>query len=66
MWLIIDGRTYMDGVRSMAEVQIDLTAGRHDIQVKYANNKGYSELRLMWRSPDGQFEAVPNQYLFTK
>ncbi len=66
MWLIIDGTTYMDGIRSMKEVQIDLTAGRHDIQIKYANAKGYSEMRLMWRKPDGTFEAVPNKYLYVK
>jgi hypothetical protein len=66
MWLIIDGKTYMDGIRSMNEVQIDLTAGRHDIMIKYANAKGYSELRLMWRKPDGTFEAVPNRYLYIK
>ena len=66
MWLIIDGKTFMDGIRSMNEVQVDLTAGRHDILIKYANAKGYSELRLSWRKPDGTFEVIPNRYLYVK
>ena len=65
-WLIIDGRTYLNGTPGLSEVQIDLTAGLHDIQVKYANNKGYSELRLSWRRPDGVFEVVPNSNLLVK
>jgi hypothetical protein len=56
----------MEGTRSISEVQVDLTAGRHDIQVKYANNRGYSELRLMWRKPDGTYEVIPNERLFVK
>jgi len=66
MWLAIGGRVYLDGIRGMAEVQIDLAGGLHDIEVKYANSKGYSEMRLMWRRPDGTFEAVPNRYFFVK
>ncbi len=64
MWLSIDGKTHLDGIRSMSEVLVDLTAGRHDIEVRYANAKGYSELRLMWRTPAGVFEVVPNRYLY--
>lgn len=66
MWLLIDGKTYLDSSRSMAEVTVDLAAGRHDIEVRYANTKGYSEMRLMWRMPGGAFEVVPNRYLFVK
>lgn len=63
-WLIIDGKTLLNGNRGLSEVQLDLTSGRHDIQIKYANNRGYSELRLSWRTPDNRFEVVPNSVLF--
>jgi hypothetical protein len=66
-WLIIDGRTWINGARGHSQVQLDLTAGRHDIQVKYANNKGYSEMRFMWQPPNEQHVTeVPNRVLFLK
>lgn len=66
LWLTIDGKAYMNGIRNMNEVQIELSAGRHEIEIKYANNKGYSELRMMWRKPDGTFEPLPYSALYVK
>ncbi len=66
-WLIIDGRTWINGARGHSQVQLDLTAGRHDIQVRYANNRGYSEIRFLWQPPNEQHVTeVPNRVLFLK
>ena len=65
-WLTIDGKTLINGAQGMKEVETDLAAGKHSIVVKYANAKGYSELRLSWRRPDNVFEVIPNRYLYVK
>ena len=65
-WLSIDGKNLINGTPGMKEVETDLAAGKHNIVVKYANAKGYSELRLSWRRPDNVFEVIPNRYLYVK
>jgi hypothetical protein len=65
-WLSIDGKALITGTPGMKEVETDLAAGMHSITVKYANAKGYSELRLSWRRPDNVFEVIPNRYLYVK
>lgn len=65
-WLYIDGKPYIDGAQGTRQIQLELAAGMHDVQIKYANRRGYSELRLLWEPPQGQFAEVPYEAFWLK
>ncbi len=51
------GSEYREGV-------IDLSAGFHDIEVRYSQLGGAREMQLWWRPPGGAQEKIPSEYLF--
>lgn len=64
--LFLDGqpllRTTIPDAR--AEMAVTLEAGLHDLQIKFKDTVDRSRLHLTWVTPNGEFEAIPSQYLW--
>lgn len=63
-WVTIDGQAVIQGGGSNSSGDIELSAGEHDIVVRYVDTRGYSEFRLYWELP-GVFgrEIIPSRVL---
>jgi hypothetical protein len=62
-WIIIDGKTLVNGTKGVTGFQTTLTAGRHDLVIRYSNVVGYAELRLLWQPPNGEMKPIPPEAL---
>ena len=49
----------MEGPHGYGEVKLFLEPGVYPMRVRYHEAGGYSLMRLQWRSPDGDFGAIP-------
>ncbi len=67
-YVYIDGQLVVDngGVHGMQirEGMIQLTRGFHDLEVRYFQQVGASDMAFMWTPPGGVQEIVPLDYLF--
>ena len=67
-WLYLDGgrRPVVEAhtPNQYAEARINLTAGLHDIRVRFLDKSGYSHINLFWTPPGGSREIVPSERLF--
>ena len=58
----IDGREALPLARA-GSVLLDLTAGRHALEVRFRSSLASPELYLYWAPPGGLLEFIPNRYL---
>lgn len=67
-FVYIDGRLVVDngGVHGaqMREGAIKLTRGFHDLEIRYFQQSGASEMSFFWVPPGGTQQLVPLDYLF--
>ncbi|MFB0547138.1 MAG: PA14 domain-containing protein, partial [Anaerolineae bacterium] len=65
-WLYIDGELLLENLQPnhYQEATIDLTAGRHDIRLRFLDRTDHSHVYLYWTPPDGVKEIVPHERLF--
>lgn len=57
VWMTIDGKPLLESAQNGTSAQVNLTAGDHDVVIRYADTRGYSEFRLFWSTP-GKPERV--------
>lgn len=64
-WLYIDGQLVVEThmPNQYREGQTSLTAGWHDISVRYVDRTSHSHINLYWRPPGGGQEIVPPERL---
>ncbi|MBM4464427.1 MAG: hypothetical protein FJ014_02470 [Chloroflexi bacterium] len=64
-WLYVDGQLVVEThvPNQYREGQISLTAGWHDITVRYVDRSSHSHVNLYWRPPGGGQEIVPAERL---
>ena len=64
-WLYIDGQpvTETHVHNQYREGQISLTAGWHDITVRYVDKSNHSHINLYWRPPASGQEIIPSERL---
>jgi len=58
----IDGREVI-AISGQRAAEVNLTAGPHDLEVRFRNRGGYAQVFLYWTPPGGQREVIPTQYL---
>jgi sugar lactone lactonase YvrE len=65
-WLYIDGQPVVEThvPNQYREGQTSLTAGWHDINVRYVDRTSHSHINLYWRPPGGAQEIVPPERFF--
>ena len=64
-WLYVDGVPVVEThvPNQYREGQISLTAGWHDITVRYVDRTDHSHINLYWRPPGGGQEIIPSERL---
>jgi hypothetical protein len=64
--LYLDGRPVIEPASSgqIAEGEVYLTAGLHDIRIRYLDDRSHSQIYLYWQLPDADLELVPMGALF--
>lgn len=64
--LILDGRLLLDapGNGSTVEATIPITEGLHDIQVRFVDKTGRSNIHLSWTPPGGSRDVIPTEQLY--
>ena len=64
--LILNGQLLVTGTEldQYIDVPINLTAGQHDIEVRFKDSTNRSEIHLSWTTPDGTFEPIPTEHLW--
>lgn len=66
-WLWVDERQLVDNSRgsgSSSEATAQLTAGFHDIRVRFVDRTGHTYINVLWTRPGGQTEPIPSALLF--
>jgi hypothetical protein len=48
----------------IAEGEVYLTAGLHDLSVRYLDNQSHSQIYLYWQPPGGEYVLIPCDALF--
>ena len=64
--LYIDGRLVVEATEPNAyrEGSVELTAGFHDIRLRYTDRSGHSHINLYWTPPGQGRQIVPSQNLY--
>ena len=64
-WLYVDGQPVVEAhvPNQYREGQMSLTAGWHDISVRYVDRSSHSHVNLYWRPPGGGQEIIPSERL---
>ncbi len=64
-WLYVDGQPVAEThvPNQYREGQISLTAGWHDIAVRYVDKSNHSHVNLYWRPPGGGQQVIPSERL---
>jgi sugar lactone lactonase YvrE/4-amino-4-deoxy-L-arabinose transferase-like glycosyltransferase len=64
--LFIDGRLLVEATEPnhYREGSIELTAGFHDIRLRYTDRSSHSHINLYWTPPDQDRQIVPSQNLY--
>lgn len=66
-WLWIDGTLLIDNSKerdTLVEQPVTLTAGLHEIRIRYIEQTNFTFVRAYWTPPGGQREPLPNERLF--
>ena len=66
-WLYVDEKMVVDNSRnvgSYGEGGVVLTAGFHDIRVRYVDRTGHTYINVFWTPPGRSREAIPTELLF--
>jgi 4-amino-4-deoxy-L-arabinose transferase-like glycosyltransferase/sugar lactone lactonase YvrE len=66
-WLYVDERLIVDNSRnvgSYGEGGLVLTAGFHDIRIRYVDRTGHTYINVFWTPPGRAREAIPTEFLF--
>lgn len=65
-WLDLDGREVLANtqINYYEQVELDLSAGWHDIVLRFLDAGSHSHVYLWWRPPEGVREIIPTQYLY--
>jgi hypothetical protein len=63
--LYIDERLVIEDTApgQYVDAELDLTAGAHDIRLRYLDKQSHSQVYLYWQVPDGPPELIPSQAL---
>ena len=64
-WLYIDGQLVVEThvPNQYREGQISLTAGWHDVSVRFVDRTSHSHINLYWRPPGGGQQIIPSEHL---
>jgi sugar lactone lactonase YvrE len=64
--LYIDGRLVIEAIEPNVyrEGSVELTAGFHDIRLRYTDRSGHSHINLYWTPPGQGGQIVPSQNLY--
>jgi len=63
--LFIDGELVFDSaVGSVAPQPLVLSAGLHDLQIRFLDDRSHSQIYLYWEPPDGDPELIPSDALY--
>jgi hypothetical protein len=64
--LYLDGQPVIEPAASgqIAEGEAYLTAGLHDIRIRYLDDRSHSQIYLYWQLPGADLELVPMGALF--
>ncbi|TAK24713.1 MAG: hypothetical protein EPO26_05740 [Chloroflexota bacterium] len=66
-WIYIDERLIVDNSRQIGaygEGGLVLSAGFHDIRVRFIDRTGHTFINVFWTPPARQREPIPTEYLF--
>jgi 4-amino-4-deoxy-L-arabinose transferase-like glycosyltransferase len=65
-WLTIDDRVAIEptSLGQLAESEIVLDAGMHDLELGFVDQDSHSQIYLYWQPPDGPLARVPPDVLF--
>ena len=58
----IDGQEVLSTL-GRPQQEVNLTAGLHDLEVRFRNESGFAEVYLYWTRPTGAREVIPTEYL---
>jgi hypothetical protein len=63
--LYLDGRLVYDSDAGPTSPEpLDLSAGLHDLQIRYLDDRSHSHIYLYWERPDGMSELIPSDALY--
>jgi 4-amino-4-deoxy-L-arabinose transferase-like glycosyltransferase/DNA-binding beta-propeller fold protein YncE len=57
--LFVDGALVIDGSSGLQSGNVPLTAGLHDIELRYASTGGGARIELLWSPPGGETAIIP-------
>jgi sugar lactone lactonase YvrE/4-amino-4-deoxy-L-arabinose transferase-like glycosyltransferase len=66
-WIYVDEKMVVDNSRnvgSYGEGGMVLSAGFHDIRIRYVDQTGHTYINVFWTPPGGQREPLPTELLF--
>lgn len=69
---VTQAELYVDGQRLLVtatpdvptDQPVNLTAGLHEIRIRYLDSTDRSRIHLLWTTPDGEMGPVPSRYLW--
>ena len=63
--LFLDGELVFDSAVGPASPQpLQLSAGLHDVRIRFLDDRSHSQIYLYWEHPDGRSELVPSDALY--
>ncbi|MEW5959444.1 MAG: PA14 domain-containing protein, partial [Chloroflexota bacterium] len=64
--LFLDGQLWVSTAApdQLTETALTLSAGLHDLRVRFKDNVDRSRIHLLWATPTGQLEPIPRQNLW--
>ncbi|TAK32112.1 MAG: hypothetical protein EPO21_15925 [Chloroflexota bacterium] len=65
-WIYIDDQLILDNetLNRYAEAPVDLTAGPHDVRIRFTNESNFSRITVFWTPPGGNREPLPWERLW--
>lgn len=65
-WLYLDGQEVLANtqINNYERVELDLSAGWHDITLRFLDAGDHSHVYLYWQPPEGERELIPTRYLY--
>ncbi|HVA25652.1 MAG TPA: PA14 domain-containing protein [Chloroflexota bacterium] len=55
---------FLDGSAAPKEAPLSLTAGLHDVRIRYEAHSGHNHVEFRWQPPGRNWEVVPSTFLF--
>jgi hypothetical protein len=63
--LLLDGSPVFDSAMGPTSPQpLQLSAGLHEIEIRFLDDRSHSQIYLYWEHPDGRTELVPSNALY--